>query len=293
MKLLAKFNLVFILVFGSGLAVAGFLSYRFLRENARAQVLQDAHLMMETMRSARNYTTVQVKPLLERVQARDRSFLPQTVPAYAATETFNYLRARYPDYAYKEASLNPTNPRDRAVDWEADLINTFRNHADRKILTGERDTPEGASLFLAQPITADPPCLSCHDRADDAPPAMVRRYGRDNGFGWKRGEIVGAQIVSVPMALPAGMAEKAFHAVLLYLALIFVVSLVLLDVLLLFTIVRPVSNLSRMADQISLGKLDSPELPVTGKDEISVLAGSFNRMRRSLVSALKLLDSQE
>lgn len=293
MKLLAKFSLVFALVFGAGLAAAGFLSYRFLQDNARSQVLQEARLMMETMRSARNYTTVQIKPMLESLQARDRSFLPQTVPAYAATETFNYLRARYPDYAYKEAALNPTNPRDRAVDWEADVINSFRNHEGKKELVGERETPLGRSLFLAQPISADQPCLTCHDRPADAPPAMIRRYGRDNGFGWKLGTIVAAQIVSVPMALPVSMAKQAFSALLIYMAIIFVVSLILLDVLLLVTIVRPVSNLSRMADQISLGKLDAPELPVSGKDEISVLAGSFNRMRRSLVSALKMLDGQE
>ena len=46
-----------------------------------------------------------------------------------------------------------------------------------------------------------------------------------------------------------------------------------------------------MADQVSTGNLDAPELPVKGKDEISVLAGSFNRMRLSLVKALKLLET--
>src|SRR5579862_5087582 len=201
MKLLAKFSVVFILVFGAGLAAAGFLSYRFLQDDARSQVMQEARLMMETMLSARNYTTLQLKPLLEPLQARDRSFLPQTVPAYAATESFNYLRKRYPDYAYKEATLNPTNPRDRAVDWEADVINTFRNNPSQREVIGQRNTPTGESLFLAQPIRSPQPCLDCHDTAQSAPEAMVRRYGAANGFGWKANETVGAQIVSVPFAV--------------------------------------------------------------------------------------------
>ena len=46
-----------------------------------------------------------------------------------------------------------------------------------------------------------------------------------------------------------------------------------------------------MADQISTGQMDMPELPVRGKDEIAILAGSFNRMRRSLERALKMLGS--
>ena len=113
MKLLAKFTLVFLVVFGAGGLFASYLSYRFLQDDARDQVLQQARLMMETMLSARNYTTLQIKPLLVVQQEHQRSFLPQTVPAYAATESFNYLRQKYPEYAYKEATLNPTNPRDR------------------------------------------------------------------------------------------------------------------------------------------------------------------------------------
>jgi hypothetical protein len=39
--------------------------------------------MMEAMRSARDYTTKQIKPLLENQQEHLRSFLSQTVPAFA------------------------------------------------------------------------------------------------------------------------------------------------------------------------------------------------------------------
>ena len=292
MKLLTKFNLVFVLVFGAGTAVAGFLSYRFLQEDAYNAVVQQARLIMDTMRSARDYTTKQVKPLLQNDQEHVRSFLPQTVPAYAATENFNYLKASWPDYQYKEAALNPTNLRDRAVDWEADVINTFRNKASEKMLVGERDTPTGRSLYLAKPIAADPPCLDCHDTPGRAPASLIRHYGSANGFGWKQGEIIGAQLVSVPMSVPIRMADRAFRDLVVYLAAIFLVSLILLDVLLVVTIVRPAARLARMADQVSTGHLDVPELPVEGKDEISVLAGSFNRMRLSLVKALKLLEEE-
>jgi protein-histidine pros-kinase len=292
MKLLAKFNLILGLVLGAGLAIAALVSQRLLQDNAREEVLRQARLMMEAMRSARDYTTKQVKPLLVAQQEHQRSFLPQTVPAFAATEDFNYLRGTYPDYAYKEATLNPTNPRDRAVDWEADIINQFRNHpAGPKELVGERDTPTGRSLYLGRPIQADPPCLECHSEPRAAPPAMIRRYGSNNGFGWQPNEIIGAQIVSVPMALPIRLANQAFQTLAVNLAAVFLASLVLLDLVLLFTVVRPLRKLSTMADQISVGQMDVPELPIRGKDEIAVLAGSFNRMRRSLDRALKMLGS--
>jgi protein-histidine pros-kinase len=291
MKLLAKLNLILGLVLGAGLAIAAAISHHFLQNAAREEVVRQARLMMEAMRSARDYTTKQVKPLLVTQQEHQRSFLSQTVPAFAATENFDYLRTSYPDYAYKEAALNPTNLRDRAADWEADIINTFRNRTGgAKELVGERDTPTGRSLYLARPIEADPPCLECHSTPRAAPVAMIRHYGPNHGFGWQTNEIVGAQIVSVPMALPVQMANQAFQTLVINQAAVFLASLILLDLVLLFTVVRPLRSLSAMADQISVGKLDMPELPVRGKDEIAVLAGSFNRMRRSLERALKMLE---
>jgi protein-histidine pros-kinase len=292
MKLLAKFNLILGLVLGAGLAVAALVSHQFLQNGARDEVLRQARLMIEAMQSARDYTSKEIKPLLVAQAEHQRSFLPQTVPAFAATENFAQLRASYPDYAYKEAVLNPTNPRDRAVDWEADVINAFRNRpGGPKELVGERDASTGRSLYIARPIQAAPPCLECHSVPSAAPAAMLRRYGPNNGFGWQPNEIVGAQIVSVPMALPIRLANQAFQTLVSCLAAVFLASLVLLDLLLLFAVVRPLRRLSTMADQISVGQVDMPELPARGSDEIAVLAGSFNRMRRSLDRALKMLGS--
>ncbi|HTS24692.1 MAG TPA: DUF3365 domain-containing protein [Bryobacteraceae bacterium] len=292
MKLLSKFTIIFVLVFGAGLGLAGVVAYRFLWQDAQEQVLAQARLMMQTALSARKYTADQIEPLLAGDQAHDRAFLPQTVPAYAATESFTYLREAYPEYGYKEATLNPTNLRDRATDWEADIINVFRNRADQKELTGQRETATGPALFLARPITATTECLECHDRARTAPPALIRRYGSNNGFGWMDGEVVGAQIVSVPMTIPVRMANTGFRQLMISLATIFLLTLVLLDVLLYFAVVHPVSRLSAMADEISLGNFSTPELPASGNGEISILAGSFNRMRRSMEKALKMLEKE-
>ncbi len=179
------------------------------------------------------------------------------------------------------------------MDWEADVINTFRNHRGQKEILSERDTPTGRVMFLARPLSAAPPCLVCHDVPKIAPVAMIRHYGRDHGFGWKPNEIVAAQIVSVPMALPLKLAHEGFQSFMLSLGSVFLVTLVVLNLVLYFTVIRPVRRLSAAADKISTGKVeDSPELPVKGSDEISMLAASFNRLRRSLVTALGMIESE-
>lgn len=289
MRLIFKFNLVFILVFLLGLAAAGYVSHDLLQKNAREEILQNARLLMETSLSTRAYTSGQVRPLLE--TQMKYSFLPQSVPAYSATEVLNGLRKKFPEYGYKEATLNPTNPRDRAVEWETDIINQFRGNPDRGEIIGERDTPTGRTLYIARPIQIkDPACLPCHSTVEAAPKTMVDRYGPANGFGWQLNEIVGAQVVVVPTAVPVERANAAFKTFMTSLTAVFVVIGVALNLMLLAMVIRPVTQLSRLADQVSLGNMDVPDFRVRARDEIGTLADSFNRMKKSLVQAMKMLE---
>jgi protein-histidine pros-kinase len=289
MKLVLKFNLVFIGMFLLGLLVAGMISYNLLQNNARDEIVQNARIMMEAALSTRSYTSNQIRPLLE--TQMKYNFLPQSVPAYAATEYFNDLRKKYPEYSYKEATLNPTNPRDRASDWEADLVSTFRQSAQQTELIGERDASTGRVLYLARPIQVkSEACLTCHSTVEAAPKTMIDYYGNANGFGWKLNEIIGAQIMSVPTTVPIQRAQATFKVFMASLTAVFLVIFVVLNTMLYYIVIRPVKRLSLLADQVSLGQLDVPEFTVRGRDEIGVLADSFSRMRKSLSKAMKMLE---
>jgi HAMP domain-containing protein len=288
MGLRLKFNLVLIAVFVVGLGVTGFVSYELLHKNARDEVVRAAGVMMEASLSMRNYTVSQVRPNLA---VDPDKFLPQSVPAFGATEIMSLLRKKYPDYAYKEAALNPTNPRNRAVEWESDIVNSFRNDPARAEISGTRETPTGRSLYLARPFQIkDGACLSCHTNADMAPPAMVKIYGPNNGYGWKLNEVIGAQIVSVPMDVPIRNANRAFVTFMASLTVVFAVLFVILNVMLTLLIVQPITQLSEAADQISKGKLEAAEFSNKGRDEVSQLGQAFNRMRRSLEKAISLIE---
>lgn len=289
MSLTAKFNLVLIAVFSLGLAATGYLSHSILQANARNEVIARAGLMMESALAVRGYTVDEIRPLLAEQMKKD--FLPQTVPAYAATRSFNKMRENHPEYAYKEATLNPTNPQNRPVAWEEDIIKEFRNHADRGEIIGVRPTPTGDSLFLARPIQIkNAGCLTCHSTVDAAPKTLLARYGNANGFGWQLNEVVGAQIVSVPMSVPFEVARQTFNTFMTLLIAVFVALIVILNIMLRTIVINPVTRMSGIADQVSKGDLEAPELAEKGSDEISVLAASFNRMRRSLVKAMKMLE---
>ncbi len=290
MKLMGQFNVIFVIVLGLAIAADYFVFRGFFESAAQEQVLNQAKLMLETSASMRRYTSEQIDPLVQSLAPGDRRFYPQRVPFYAATENFNYLHQRNQEYAYREATLNPTNPRDRATDWEADIIQAFRDDRSRQAFSTVRSSAMGPMLVYATPIMVEAPCLECHDTPAKAPPSILRQYGRANGFGWKANEIVGASIVSVPMEFPARLAREALRSSMVSLLIVAALTLLVLNLTLSIFVVKPVRQLSLRADEISKGDLDIPELPVTGSNEISVLVAAFNRMHRSLKSALKMLD---
>lgn len=290
MKLIIKFNLVLLLVFAIGFAVVGYFSNRLLQRNAKQEILENARIMMEAALAVRAYTNTQIKPLLE-TQLK-YSFLPQSVPAYSANEYFNQLRKTFPDYSYKEATLNPTNPVNRATDWEADIIRYFRQTPTQAEEVGERDTPNGRVLYIARALKIkDAKCLFCHDTPELAPRTLIDRYGSANGFGWKLNDVITAQIVSAPMQLPVQRARTAFAGFMVSVAAVFAVIFLALNAMLLLLVTRPVQQLAHIADEVSMGNMNAPQFQLSGNDEIAKLSQSFGRMRKSMAEALKMLET--
>ena len=167
MSLRLKFNLSLLAVMVLGLALSSFQLNRVLEKNARDEVLHEAGLLMESALAIRAYTVDHVRPRLSKLP--DEEFMPQTVPAFAATETLTTLRKKYPEYAYKEATLNPTNPRDLAEEWEAKIVAAFRADPATQEVNGVRGTRTGQSLYVARPIQIkNPACLACHSEPKPA-----------------------------------------------------------------------------------------------------------------------------
>lgn len=291
MRIQTKFNIVLVVVFGLGFALSAWVAYRLLLDNSKEEVLRNAGLMMETALAVRSYTIDEIKPHLDPMLGK--TFLPQSVPAYAAVETFGRLREKYPDFSYREATLNPTNPRDRSLGWETDVIDQFRDKNIKEVI-GERVGENGPVLYIARPIQIKKPaCLVCHDTPQVAPASLRAKYGDTNGFGWKLNEVVGAQIVTVPTGLAVRNARHAFWAFSAVLGGLFLTLFIILNLMLSRMVVQPILKVASLSDQISLGNLDLPEFEDKGAREIRQLHASFNRMRRSIEKAMKVVQLQK
>jgi HAMP domain-containing protein len=295
LKLSQKFNILLLSVFFSAVILSGIAFSAILNRNAEEQVTAKATILLQTMLAVRDYTSTQINPELAPRLETEPEFLPQTVPGYSAREVFEGLRKNqeYSDFFYKEATLNPTNLRDKADSFEADLVKRFRDDSALTELTGYRSSPAGNLFYIARPLSiGKESCLRCHSTPEQAPKSQLATYGRDNGFGWKLHEIVGAQIVSVPAS---GVLNVARHAFILFMGIVaaaFALVVLVINLLLRQAVIRPLNRIATVANEVSMGNMDA-EFEQNSKDEIGKLAAAFNRMKTSLVMAMNMLGDNE
>ena len=219
-------------------------------------------------------------------------FLPHSVPSYSAQTVLHQLQKDFPDYSYKEAALNPTNPADRATNWESDVIHAFKNDAKLAEFVGLRETATGPFLTFARPFRlTDKACLQCHSTPAAAPATMVDLYGNSNGFGWQLNDVIGAQIVSVPMSVALNRANRSLLAFVGSLSAVFVVMLVVLNVLMHFFILKPMQRDHRARARCQ--RRQDRRAGVSGQGQATrsaSLGRSFNLMHRSLQNAMRMLE---
>lgn len=289
-KLRKKFTVFLLLVLVLGLSLIGTALNFVLKKDAENEIASKALILMETMNSVRNYTSTQVQPeLIERI---DTVFLPETIPAYSAREVFEGLRQKNADYRnffYKEATLNPSNLRDKANPFEEKLVEKFIAQSDKKEQRGFYNSPGGQLFYIARPIQiTQQSCLQCHSTPEVAPKTVIDRYGPVNGMGWQLNEIVGAQVISVPAQTVISQAHQSFVIIMAVVSIIFVLLILLVNYLLNRHVISPLKKMARVAEEVSTGYMDA-EFEKTTNDEIGNLAEAFKRMKLSLAMAMNRL----
>ncbi len=259
-----------------------------LREVAMRHVEDEARALLTTALAVRSYTVKNVYPSL--VQIEDDIFRPETVPSFAAQSVFAEASKNNSTYTYREAALNPTNPNDRATAFETELILQFRKDETLLELSGTRTVGNKAVFYLTQPVRIkDEACLACHSTPEVAPASMLKTYGAANGFGWELDEIIGIQILTVPMT-------REIQTTLRFAVLIVVTSIVLFFIFYLTVsvalqkyMVRPLKVLANAAERASLHDTSEP-LPNGGSMEIQKLSHAIERLRKSLRLSIKQSD---
>lgn len=290
MKFIVKFNLILVAAMAIALAVIGLVAQRQLEEVARGEALINARTMMGMATATAAYTGTHVGALLEN-QMR-YTFLPESVGQFAASQVFEELRKQHPEYGYREAALNPMNPRDRATEWEAEVVSRLRAEPGQAEIVGQRGSAPDDKLYLARRIVVtSPTCLQCHGSPEAAPKTLVAKYGSANGYGWQLNETIGAQIITQPARAHVERAQARLWPMMAAVGAAFAVLAVALNAALVVWLLRPLTRLAVTAEQASMGAEDVPELVFAGNDQIATLSHAFARMRTSLQKAIAMIET--
>ncbi len=292
-KINTKFNFLLIIAFIVGISLSGVTLYNVLYQRAQYEITIQAELLMQTMNSLRLYTQDHVNPLLKPQLATAPKFIPEAIPTFSVREVSRYLSKNpaYQDFYYKDAALNPTNIKDKADEFETELVEEFKAQPQLPEKTGFRQTSNGERFYTARPfVVKQKRCLECHSRPEVAPKSLIATYG-EQGFGWKLNEIVATQIVYVPSEEVFNNVKRSFLKMMSVIIAIFIAVILLINYLLKKVVIVRIRNIANTANAISTGDMSS-NFKEDSKDEIGLLARSFERMKASLLIAMDLINQQ-
>ncbi|WP_375492979.1 DUF3365 domain-containing protein [uncultured Nostoc sp.] len=293
MKIGTKVNLIVMITFLCGILISGTALSSVLEQKAEQEVSSQAIIAMQIANSLRQYTNDRVQPLLLPIVDTQEQFISEVVPTFSVRETFEILRKTqgFSNFIYKDAAPNPTNIRDMADKFEADIINKFNQQPELKSLSGFRNVFENKLFYTARPFRVDQQsCLRCHSAPEVAPKSQLVTYGKEHGFGWKFNQIVATQIVYVPAEEIFKTAQWSFYLILGLLGIIFTIIVIIINLLLKKTVLQRLKIMANVAEKVSIGDMDA-NFGKQDKDEIGALADAFNRMKHSLEIALNMLNN--
>jgi HAMP domain-containing protein len=282
-SLSARFTILLSAIFLLGASIGSLVLWPVLQARAEGEVASKGALLLEAMNAVRSYTNTHVVPLLQggvimgpADPARGAAgpgpvavggepaaaagggsdagkFIPESVPAYSAREVFSKMQesGKTTGFVYREVSLNPTNPLNRADEFESRLVQRMEGSTQAEY-AAFCDRAGQRFYYVAHPMRmTSERCLTCHGDPAAAPASMIAQYGAANGFGWKMNSVIAAQIVYVPADEVLRAALRSFWIMVGATILTLGLVLLMLNVLLRRDIIRPVRTLGLVAGKLS------------------------------------------
>jgi protein-histidine pros-kinase len=279
-KLSFKFAVAVGLLLAATLGGTAWMIIQHQQEVITRQAHRRAQMVLSFGEACRAYARNKLSPAVSRVTKQ--MVFEANFATFVARGTFAELRHLLPGYSFREASLNPLNPKNRADAEEEKLIRQFQTQPGLKELSGFRRQGDDDEFFVARPIVVQKVCLQCHDRPTRAPAELVRRYGNQSGFGWREGDVLSALMITVPAQdiheEQAAMRWKVFGMF----GLLTTVLIVFIYVLFERLVHRRLRLSSAVMGQVAAQPTAAARIPDEARDEIGTMATAFNHMADSL-----------
>jgi len=287
-----RFSLILLIIFLITLPAMTTVMYYFFRENAIREISEKALLTMNSMESVRKYVGKELRPAVSKDQ--QGKFLLEGMSGFYILRKVAYnLQEVQPYYRYKQASANPLAQENKADLFEETLLMKFQENTGVKELTGLRTDGRVPLYYIARSVVADrPECMNCHSTVETAPKEQVERYGTTSGYNYVMNSVVGSNIIYVPASVPINIATRSTIMVAIVFSMLFLMLFIVINVLIKKSIIRPIENFVKVADQVSKSKFDN-KFEVDTEDELKTLADSFTRLKTSIVMMMDMMKKKD
>lgn len=270
------------------IAIIGATSYRMSVNNALDEARIKSNIILNYAMATKAYMKEVQKPLVKELIEADR-FYPELMSGFvSARGTFEFFQKEYPGYIFKQATIDPLNPYNKADQREQEIIAQFRQDPSLKKLEGQIEKDGQDVFYFSQPVSVEKKgCLTCHGDPADAPKDQIEIYGDENGYNWKMKDTVAAFMIYIPTAEAMSSALRFSIILMISSALGIFLMLLAIWIFLDNVVVLPIVKLAERTESFSLGEnLDEPIIG-RSKDEIGELSHSIERLRISLSKLLK------
>ncbi len=203
-----------------------------------------------------------------------------------------HLGKKNPEFRYHRVTESPRNPANKAGPIHSGMIERFKADEGPKEWHGIFEEDGEQTFFIVVPVYVKAECLKCHGAPEDAPPGLIKLYGRENGFGYDPGELMGVESISISLSPAMQEIEDLAMQVFSIGTLGMFVLFFAIDGTFLRLIGKPLRRMSMLFESIGSGDTSlAKEVPIQTMDEIGEMTSAFNTMAHHLTEAQKTLQT--
>ena len=245
---------------------------------------QELSLALNFNLAIREYVAETIRPLMFNLVAKGQ-FIPEAMStSFVSRSIFEKVRKKFPNYIIKFASGDPRNPVNQAGPEELKMIQYFNDHPQDTNWAGRIKIDGKQYLATFSAMRMRKACLRCHGNPSDAPMDLIKKYGSEASFYHPIGKVVGLDTIAIPNDIVKAylLKENLINlGFLVGIVLLLCVSLVFIFKFIITDRLSKITNHFSEAEKQS-GKIKIRSIEMKGRDEINILADSFNKLANKL-----------
>lgn len=298
MKIFEKLNLRLKFIAGlvmSALVLGVFLFliiFHHFNSVMQKEISQRSRMLLAQANSVQEYVQSDLRPRMYELVDENDFILKAMSSSYISRKVMERLESEGDEKIYyRRVAVNARNPIYEPTKFEQKIIAKFRENQNL-------DFHEEDSVFkgikyhlVSRPVRFTKSCMPCHGSPENAPKALIEKYGDQKGFFHTENEIAGAVVAGFPVQM---IKDPVKDITLQYLSFYFLWLLIFSCIIGLFFDRLVMTNLKKLVHVFEVrfsGEKEKKIIEKIGKkDEIEGLVEGIDELAAALFEANRKLE---